>query len=69
MMKPCQTLYREAPKKGREKETRGKDQRPGKQQPKWGGPPGGKGTTKNWTLLQSPEAYQPKKGKINDATL
>ncbi len=43
-MKPCQTLFfKKAPKKGREKETMGKDQSPGKQRgPKGGGPKGGK---------------------------
>jgi len=42
------------PKKGREKETRAKDQSlRANKQPRGGRPPGGKGTTKNRTLLPS----------------
>jgi hypothetical protein len=48
MMKPCQTLIKKkAPKKGREKETRGKDQSSGKQtaqKPLFGRTQGGNGT-------------------------
>ena len=50
-MKPCQTLIKKkAAKKGREKETRGKDQSSGKQtaqKPLFGGPQAGNGTTKS----------------------
>ncbi len=49
--------------KGREKETRDKDQSSASKQPKWGGPQGGKGTTKNWTLYKSHESCQLKKGE------
>jgi hypothetical protein len=55
-------VKKKAPKKGREKETRGLYQSPGKQiaQKRWA-----TRTTKNRTLLQSYEAYQLKKGEIN----
>jgi hypothetical protein len=44
--------YKKAPKKGREKETKGKDQSPGKQIAQKGPATQGKGTTKYQTLHQ-----------------
>jgi hypothetical protein len=62
-------LYeKKAPKQGREKQTRGKDQSPSKQTTQRGGPTRGKGTTKNQTFHQSHEAYQLKKGEVNQAS-
>ncbi len=51
-------IKRKAPKKGREKERRDKDQSPGKaNKPKRGRPQeGGKGTTKNHRILHPPAA-------------
>jgi hypothetical protein len=55
---------KKAPKKGREKETKGKDQSPGKQTAqKRRVPQEGKGPTKYENLHQSHEAYQLKKGE------
>ncbi len=64
MMKPCQTLKKKAPNKGREKETKGKDQSLGKQttQKSWDT---SKGTFKYQNPHQSLEAYQLKKGEVN----
>jgi len=51
LMKPANLHKKKAPKKGREKETRGKDQSPCKQTTEKGRPLAGKGTIKNRTLL------------------
>jgi hypothetical protein len=63
MMKPAKLYKKKAPKKGREKETRGKDQSPGKKTAQIRQATRGNGTTKNQTLPQLHEAYQLKKGE------
>ncbi len=46
LMKPYQTLFKKTPKKGREKEIRGKEQSPGKQIVQKSEPQGGEETIK-----------------------
>ncbi len=59
-------IKRKHPKKGREKETNGKDQSPGKQiAQKRPATYGGKGTAKYRNLHQSHEAYPLKKGEVD----
>jgi hypothetical protein len=63
-MNPAKLHEKKAPKKGREKETEGKDQSPGKPTTqKRRVPHEGMGTTKYRNLHQSHEAYQLKKGE------
>ncbi len=62
-------LYKKkAPKEWREKQTTGKDQSSSKQTAQRGRPARGKGISKNQTLHQSNEAYQLKKGEVNQAS-
>jgi len=61
---PAKLYKKKAPKKGREKETRGKDWSPGKKAAQIRCATRGNGTINNQTLLQSHEAYQLKKGEV-----
>jgi hypothetical protein len=64
--KPCQTLfYKKHPRKGEKWKQGVRTEVQASKQPNKGGPQGGKGTTKNWTLHKSHEANQLKKGEVN----
>ncbi len=61
-MEPCQTFKKESTQERERKRNKGLGLESRQaNSPKKGWPPGGKGTTKNQTLLLSQEAYQPKK--------
>jgi hypothetical protein len=62
---PVKLYKKKAPKKGRDKETRGKHQSPGKRIAQKKQATRRKGTTKYRNLHQLLEAYQLKKGEVN----
>jgi hypothetical protein len=62
---PVKHYKKKAPKKGREKETRGKHQSPGKQIAQKKQATRRMGTTKHRNLHQLLEACQLKKGEVN----